>query len=497
MRLRAGPTIYEINTAAWLQRLGGKYGRPVGLGDLPGSEWDALAALPVDAVWLMGVWQRSPIGRTVALASPQLLAAYRSALPDVQDDDVLGSPYCVRDYVVDERFGGPDGLEAARQELAERDLALILDYVPNHVAADHSWVIDRPDYFLAGSDAELAAHPEEFMETESGVFAKGRDPYFEPWQDVLQLNAFSPALRQAAADTVTAIGNQCDGVRCDMAMLMTNEVFARTWGERAGTAPEADFWPLLIARCKQTHPDFLFMAEVYWDMEWTLQQHGFDLCYDKRLYDRLVHDPADSARGHLQADNAYQQRLIRFIENHDEPRAALTFGPARARAAAVVMSTLQGARLYHADNWKGSGRTSQYSLDEGRTNHPTRTYAPSTAGCSAPPPMSERGASIGAYATAQAARTIHTPSSSRGAGRTRRRVIWSWSTSHPPTPRAGSDCRGAISPDGPGASPTGCARTASHARATNWPARAYASHSPAGDPGSSRLKPNRIVNPPV
>ena len=353
MRVRAGPTIYEINTAAWLQRLGRRYGHPVGLGDVPGLEWDALAALPVDAVWLMGVWQRSPIGRTVALAVPQLLAAYRSVLPDVQEDDVLGSPYCVRDYVVDERFGGPDGLAGARQELAERDLALILDYVPNHVAADHPWVIDRPDYFLGGSDAELSAQPEELMETEGGVFAKGRDPYFEPWQDVLQLNAFSPALREAAADTVTAIGNQCDGVRCDMAMLMTNEVFARTWGERAGTAPEADFWPLLIARCKQVHPDFLFMAEVYWDMEWTLQQQGFDLCYDKRLYDRLARDSPDSVRGHLQADGAYQQRLIRFIENHDEPRAALTFGPARGRAAAVVMSTLPGARLYHDGQLEG------------------------------------------------------------------------------------------------------------------------------------------------
>ena len=185
------------------------------------------------------------------------------------------------------------------------------------------------------------------------VFAKGRDPYIEPWQDVLQLNAFSPALREAAADTVTAIGDQCDGVRCDMAMLMTNEVFARTWGERAGAAPEADFWPTLIARCRQAHPDFLFIAEVYWDMEWTLQQQGFDLCYDKRLYDRLVHDEPASVRGHLQADDAYQQHLIRFIENHDEPRAALTFGPARARTAAVVMSTLQGARLYHDGQLEG------------------------------------------------------------------------------------------------------------------------------------------------
>ena len=88
-------------------------------------------------------------------------------------------------------------------------------------------------------------------------------------------------------------------------------------------------------------------------MEWTLQQQGFDLCYDKRLYDRLAHESAESVRGHLQADPGYQERLIRFIENHDEPRAAATFAPAQARAAAVVMSTLPGARLYHDGQFEG------------------------------------------------------------------------------------------------------------------------------------------------
>ena len=149
------------------------------------------------------------------------------------------------------------------------------------------------------------------------------------------------------AETLLAIAGQCDGLRCDMAMLMTNEVFARTWGERAGPAPQAEYWPTLIAGTKAVHPDFLFVAEAYWDMEWALQQQGFDLCYDKRLYDRLAHESAESVRGHLQADPGYQERLLRFIENHDEPRAAATFGPAQARAAAVAMSTLQGARLYH------------------------------------------------------------------------------------------------------------------------------------------------------
>ena len=326
MRLGVRPTVYEINTAVWLRRLGHERGPPLGLGEVPRSEWDVLAALPVDAVWLMGVWQRSPVGRALA-ADPGLVAGYRAALPDLREDDVIGSPYCVGDYVVDERFGGRDGLAAAREQLADRGLALILDFVPNHVALDHPWVTDRPQCFLTGSEEELALHPEAFVGIAGGVFANGRDPYFAPWQDVLQLNAFSPALR-AAAETVIAIGDQCDGVRCDMAMLMTNEVFARTWGDRAGPGPADDYWPTLIGRCRQAHPDLLFIAEVYWEMEWALQQQGFDQCYDKRLYDRLVHDPPESLRGHLQADASYQERLIRFIENHDEPRAAATFGAA-------------------------------------------------------------------------------------------------------------------------------------------------------------------------
>jgi hypothetical protein len=341
MRLPRRPTVYEINTAVWLQRLG------CTLGDVPGEAWDALAALPVDAVWLMGVWRRSPAGLAIAQADPGLDAGNRAALPDLRAEDVIGSPYCVRDYVVDDRFGGPGGLAAARAALAERDVGLILDYVPNHVAPDHPWTAERPGCLLAGSEEELAAHPEAFLRSGAWIFARGRDPYFPPWPDVVQLNAFSAELREAVAETLEDIGAQCDGLRCDMAMLMTNEVFARTWGERAGPPPDEDYWPLLIGRVKATHPDLVLIAEAYWDMEWTLQQQGFDYCYDKRLYDRLVHESAASVRGHLQAGAAYQERLIRFIENHDEPRAAATFAPAQERAAAVAMSTLQGARLYH------------------------------------------------------------------------------------------------------------------------------------------------------
>ena len=347
MQIPARPTVYELNTAVWLERLGRPRGRPLTLGEVPAEQWDSLASLPVDAVWLMGVWQRSPAGIEIALRNPDVQSGNRAALPDLRPEDVIGSPYCVRDYVVDARFGGPDALAAARQSLADRGLALILDYVPNHVAPDHPWVTAKAGCLLAGSEQELSDHPDAFLRTTGGIFANGRDPYFPPWPDVVQLNAFSPELRGAVADTLIGVGSQCDGLRCDMAMLMTNEVFTRTWGERVGPAPQADYWPELIGRVKSAHPDLLFMAEAYWDMEWTLQQQGFDLCYDKRLYDRLVHDSPDSIRGHLQADRSYQEGLIRFIENHDEPRAAATFEPAQGAGRGDRVSALEGARLYH------------------------------------------------------------------------------------------------------------------------------------------------------
>jgi hypothetical protein len=372
MRLPPRPTVYEINAAVWLQRLARGQGVPLTLAEVPGSAWDRLAELPVDAVWLMGLWERSPAGLRIARQNPELDVGYRSALPDLRAEDVIGSPYCVRDYVVDARFGGPEGLAQARAQLASRGVGLILDYVPNHVAPDHPWLAERPDCFLAGSDQELEQHPDAFIRTAAGIVARGRDPYFPPWPDVVQLNAFAPALRAAAAETLIAIGDQCDGLRCDMAMLMTNEVFARTWGRRAGPVPADEYWPALIDYVKASHPDLLFMAEVYWDMEWTLQRQGFDLCYDKRLYDRLLHDPPDSVRGHLRADPVYQEQLIRFIENHDEPRAAAVFARPQARAAAVVISTLQGARLYHDGQFEGArvripvflGRGPQEPVDE-------------------------------------------------------------------------------------------------------------------------------------
>jgi len=138
-----------------------------------------------------------------------------------------------------------------------------------------------------------------------------------------------------------------------MAMLLTNKVFACTWGQRAGKQPAVDYWPEVIQEVRQASPHFLFMAEAYWDLEWELQQQGFDFCYDKKLYDRLALENGENVRLHLCADLAYQNRLVRFIENHDEPRAAAMFSPLKARAAAVTFATLPGAKLFHEGQMEG------------------------------------------------------------------------------------------------------------------------------------------------
>jgi hypothetical protein len=345
--------IHEVFTWPWLTALSRREGRPVTLADVPADAWDALALPGVDAVWLMGVWRRSERGRAIALEEPSFRAATAAALPGATDDDVVGSAYCIRGYQVDEQLGGDAGLAAARETLAARGLGLVLDWVPNHVAPDHPWVDAHPEYFVHGSDADREREPGAWFETPGGLLAHGRDPYFPPWPDVLQLNPFNAGLRDAVVATLSDIAGLCDGVRCDMAMLFLDDVAARTWGDRLGPPLAEAYWVEVVRRVKAEHPGFLFLAEAYWDLESRLFDEGIDRCYDKRLTDRLAADGAPSLRDHLQADPGWQARLVRFLENHDEPRSAAVFPLPRLRAAAIALLTLPGTILLYEGQTQG------------------------------------------------------------------------------------------------------------------------------------------------
>ena len=349
---RIYPLLYQINTRVWLTELARVLGRPATLDDIPDAQLDRLAELGFDWVWFLSVWQTGPAAQAISRANPEWRRDFAATLPDLKDVDIAGSGFAIQNYTVHRDLGGAAALAGLRQRLQKRGLKLMLDFVPNHMAPDHPWVNEHPDYFVHGSETDLARAPQNYrrVQTKNGklVLAYGRDPYFAGWPDTLQLNYGNPELQQAMIHELERIAEQCDGVRCDMAMLVLPDVFERTWGLQAEL-----FWPKAIQRVREKSPAFNFMAEVYWDMEWTMQQQGFDYAYDKRLYDRLREGHAPPVRDHSRAGLDYQNKLARFLENHDEPRAAATFSPEVHEAAAVITFLSPGLRFFHQGQFEG------------------------------------------------------------------------------------------------------------------------------------------------
>jgi hypothetical protein len=354
-------SLYEINTRVWLSSLSAAAGRGLTLADVPDDEIGRIAARGFDLVWLMGVWRVGPKSAEIARAHPGLVEEYSRVLPGWTAEDVIGSPYAVTEYSVDPRFGGTQALAVLRGKLAKLGVGLILDLVPNHTARDNRWVSHRPEFYVQGGPEDLEREPHNYFEVETAagkrILAHGRDPNFPGWTDTAQLNLFHPHARTGLVNVLKTIAGQCDGVRCDMAMLALSEVFARTWGDRplqgGVSAPGKELWAEAIEAVRESYPKFLFMAEAYWGLEGRLQALGFDFTYDKTLRDRLLHDGGDSVRAHLEADVAHQERSVRFLENHDEDRAAAVFPPDRLRAAALIVATVPGMTLYHDGQLEG------------------------------------------------------------------------------------------------------------------------------------------------
>ncbi len=346
------PSLYQVNTRVWLTELSQTMGRPATLDDIPDRDLDRLAEIGFDWVWFLSVWQTGEAGKHISRRNPEWRDEFKQTLPDLREDDIVGSGFAVAGYKVHTEFGGDSALQRLRDRLRRRGLRLMLDFVPNHTALDHPWVDLHPDYYVQGSELALQQQPKNYIRVRNKqgvvIFAYGRDPYFPGWPDTLQLNYGNPSTQEAMIAELLKVADQCDGVRCDMAMLLLPDVFERTWGIRC-----KPFWAEATRRVRQQFADFAFMAEVYWDLEWTLQQLGFDFTYDKRLYDRLREGYARSVREHFHAGLDYQNKLARFLENHDEPRAAATFPPSVHRAAAIVTYLSPGLRFFHQGQFLG------------------------------------------------------------------------------------------------------------------------------------------------
>lgn len=221
----------------------------------------------------------------------------------------------------------------------------MLDFVPSHTARDHPWTVEHPEYYVQGSDADFARDPESWFVVESKagpkVIAHGRDPYFPAWTDTAQPDMRKAETQAAMIDAMLSVADRCDGVRCDMAMLILSHVFTRTWGGEM-----REFWPTAVQKIRAKYPEFVFVAEVYWGLDKELTDMGFNFTYDKEPLDWAV-GPTGYSRVQFDYDEEKHRCRLRFLENHDEERIASRLSFAMHKAAATWVYLLPSANLFY------------------------------------------------------------------------------------------------------------------------------------------------------
>jgi glycosidase len=326
--------LYEINARAFCGRF-----------DQISSDWLCnIAGLGFNAIWLMGAW---------------LIGPGSKAMSRVLSTEFEGSPFAISDYEFSPEMGG----RAAYLDLLRRargtGLRVMLDFIPNHMGLDCPWIGEDATQFIRSDPALRKQDPADYYLHSTGeVIAHGKDPYFPPWFDTAQLDYSSENLRRRQIANLKRISQDADGVRCDMAMLVLRDYFRGRWYPSApegwfdGKMPR-EFWEEAITEIKLAFPEFIFLAEAYWGKEPELQRLGFDLTYEKSLYDALVARNAGWVKELLSRPVDQLRRSLFFIENHDEPRAASVFETEENLAAMAMLLTLPGSVLVHQGQAEG------------------------------------------------------------------------------------------------------------------------------------------------
>ena len=347
----AHPILYEISTRPWLYELSQKYGKSITrLRDIPLAEFDKLKNNNVEIVWMMGVWKLGSYGLNFDKNQD-----YSSVLPGWTSDDVIGSPYAITEYTCNPDIGTDEDLIWLRQQLNLKGMKLMLDFVPNHSAVDAPTATSNPRLYMRAPNGK--SDPKRY--TDSGL-AYGKDPYFDPWRDVIQWNYWESQTRTLMKDNLLTVLKYADGARCDMAHLLLNDVFGKTWKEELDangyTRPNQEFWEYAFREVKTRYPNAILLAEVYeeWQIE-LLHKLGFTYCYDKLLLDKLEKGAYEVNDYIHYKGEQYWGHVAHFVENHDENRAVFNMGGniEKAKAAGTIAATIGGMIFFNHGQWSG------------------------------------------------------------------------------------------------------------------------------------------------
>ncbi len=348
--------LLEINTVNFLYKISKKINKNIRkgqlilkLGQVPIEEWQKLSYdSSVKYIWLMGVWKRSKLSKKIAIKN---INQYLGLLPEVKEEYILGSAYSIVDYIPDPIIGDFEDLIKVKKILNKLGIGLILDFVPNHFALDNVYISKR--IFVETNFEGYLRNPGLFyilaQDKKMRYIAFGRDPFFGPWTDTLQINIFSKEARKILTQNLKKISNYCDGVRVDMAMLLLKDIFYNNWKEYLTYKEvEEEFWNTVTSKF-----NIKFIAESYWGTENRLLNLGFDYAYDKRFLDSLINHNLQEIKYLISLNPSFQKRLVRFLENHDEQRIANQLNDYNTLPILTLFFTSLGLKMVYNEQFEG------------------------------------------------------------------------------------------------------------------------------------------------
>ncbi len=405
------------NTHVWLDQLSSKYNTPINqLDQIPQEELTEIAARGFNALWLVGVWERSP-------ASQEIKHLYGHK-------EAIASAYAIYEYKIAADLGGEQALQLLKESADNQGIQLACDMVPNHTGLDSPWVFKHPDWFISirnnpvedfrFDSQNLSPEPTADIFLEKGYYDQsgaaevfkyhsktdgevlyiyhGNDGTSMPWNDTAQLDYLNPETRQAVMEEILSVAQKFKIIRLDAAMTLVREHFKRLWfpskggkkfiptrGNNNMTNKEFDhlmpkeFWKEVIEKIKTDAPDTLFIAEAFWLMEkYFINEIGMHRVYNSAFMHQLLDEENSDFKEYLkdilQTDPRMLERFANFLTTPDERPTLDQFGKTEKYfGACQLLACMPGLPMFGHGQWEGLSE--RYGMD---ISHPMLEETPDT-----------------------------------------------------------------------------------------------------------------------
>lgn len=393
------------NALVWLYQLSRRYERPIErLNEIPDEELDTIAGRGFNALWLIGIWQRSAASRRIK---------HLCGNPEAE-----ASAYSLAEYEIAHDIGGWGALHELADRCAARGIQLASDMVPNHTGLDSRWVVEHPDWFVqldhspfpsysfTGEDlcidesVTVQIEDHYYDRTDAAVVFQhidhpsgkrrfiyhGNDGTHMPWNDTAQLDFLNPDVREAVIQTILHVARSFRIIRFDAAMTLAKQHYQRLWFPEPGSggdipsraehglskeafdrAMPKEFWREVVDRVAVEAPNTLLLAEAFWMMEgYFVRSLGMHRVYNSAFMNMLKNEENQKYRqtikNVIEFDREILKRFVNFMNNPDEDTAIQQFGTGdKYFGVCTMMVTMPGLPMF--GHGQIEGYTEKYGME--------------------------------------------------------------------------------------------------------------------------------------